>query len=149
MSDSNRRPPLYKSGALPTELIRHTQHSSGLIGRPRGRGDGRSCAQESVRAARLAEIASSGGQGIAHRSLRKYLLTKHGNRCSICGITKWTRHAMPLVLDHIDGNPENSSLANVRLVCANCDTLLPTYKGRNRGSGRAARRARYHAGLSY
>jgi hypothetical protein len=47
---------------------------------------------------------------------------------------------VPLILDHIDGNSTNWSVANLRLVCGNCDMQLPTYKGRNKGSGREWRK---------
>jgi hypothetical protein len=54
-----------------------------------------------------------------------------------------------LVLDHIDGNPDNNRRDNLRLACPNCDSQLPTYKSRNRGSGRAFRRQRYADGRSF
>ena len=40
-------------------------------------------------------------------------------------------------------------LDNLRLVCPNCDSQLPTFKGRNTGNGRYYRRQRYKAGKSY
>jgi hypothetical protein len=109
----------------------------------------RSCAQEAARATRRAEIRAVQGRGIAHRSLRKYLLDEHGHECSICGSKRWNGEPIPLVLDHVDGDAENGQLDNLRLVCPNCDAQLPTFKGRNRGRGRAVRRERYRAGLSY
>lgn len=56
---------------------------------------------------------------------------------------------MPLIVDHINGNPEDDRLENLRLVCGNCDMQLPTYKSRNLGNGRAWRRQRYAEGKSY
>ena len=53
------------------------------------------------------------------------------------------------VLDHIDGNSENNWRSNLRLVCPNCDSQLPTYKAKNKGSGRHVRRTRYAEGKSY
>lgn len=52
-------------------------------------------------------------------------------------------------MDHTDGNPTNNRRENLRLVCPNCDSQLPTYKSRNRGNGRSFRRQRYADGLSY
>jgi len=40
-------------------------------------------------------------------------------------------------------------LKNLRLVCGNCDMLLPTYKSKNKGNGRHNRRKRYAEGKSY
>ncbi|HNP56535.1 MAG TPA: HNH endonuclease [Gordonia sp. (in: high G+C Gram-positive bacteria)] len=66
------------------------------------------------------------------------------------GITnEWKGSELAFVLDHIDGDSSNNRPENLRLVCPNCDSQLPTYKSRNRGSGRAWRRQRYADGRSY
>jgi len=80
---------------------------------------------------------------------RRFLLERDGNVCSICGRYDWEGRGIPLVADHIDGNSENNSISNLRLVCCNCDALLPTYKAKNIGNGRANRRKRYKEGKSY
>lgn len=56
---------------------------------------------------------------------------------------------IPIELDHIDGNPENNELDNLRLICPNCHAQTPTYKGANKGNGRHERKERYQKGLSY
>ena len=38
---------------------------------------------------------------------------------------------IPLELDHIDGDRENNSRENCRLLCANCHSQTPTFRGRN------------------
>lgn len=62
--------------------------------------------------------------------------------CAICGLSEWNNNSIPLVVDHIDGDHSNNFISNLRMVCCNCDAQLPTYKGRNKGNGRAQRRAR-------
>jgi len=74
------------------------------------------------------------------RTARKYLTETSGVRCEICGRTRWDGHEIPLVLDHIDGNPTNDVLTNLRMICGNCNMLLPTFGGGNKGSGRVWRR---------
>ena len=66
---------------------------------------------------------------------KKYMIHKHGHKCSVCNITQWMDKPVPLVLDHIDGRPNNWVLSNLRLVCSNCDAQLPTFTSKNRGNG--------------
>jgi hypothetical protein len=83
------------------------------------------------------------------KNIRKYLLAKNGNVCSICRTRKWTGKPIPLIVDHIDGDSSNNKPSNVRMVCGNCDMLLPTYKNKNRGNGRSYRAKRYKDGKSF
>ena len=45
--------------------------------------------------------------------------------------------------DHIDGNAANNVPENLRLICPNCHAQTPTYKNKNRGTGRPERRRQY------
>lgn len=64
---------------------------------------------------------------------KRYLLEKQQGKCAICRILDWQGKPFPTVLDHIDGDANNWSISNLRVICRNCDGQLPTYCGKNRG----------------
>lgn len=80
--------------------------------------------------------------------IRKFLEHRDGWKCSICNCIEWMGKKVPLHADHIDGNPENNKIDNLRWVCPNCDEQLPTWGRRNVGNGRHYRRTRYAEGKS-
>ncbi len=52
--------------------------------------------------------------------------------CEECGWAKMSGGYLPLELDHINGNRHDNRLENLRILCPNCHSLKPTYRGRNR-----------------
>jgi hypothetical protein len=46
-------------------------------------------------------------------------------KCSNCGIEQWLGLPAPLELDHINGNHDDNSLSNIRIVCPNCHAIKP------------------------
>lgn len=105
------------------------------------------CQADHRRSLKLAEVEN--GQASA-RWVKAYLIEKYGDRC-MDPECAWDHDARPVKpeLEHKDGNSENNSLSNCILLCPCCHSLTPTYKGRNRGNGRHARRTRYAEGKSY
>ena len=71
-----------------------------------------------------------------------YLKDKYHNKCARCGwgeVNPFT-NLIPLEIDHIDGNFLNNQENNLILLCPNCHSLTATYKGANKGQGRAERK---------
>lgn len=94
---------------------------------------------------------STGEMPKSSTGCKKIIREVRGWKCEIdgCGISEWMGQEIGLILDHIDGHADNHTYNNLRLVCGNCDMQLPTYKSKNRGNGRHARRERYANGQSY
>ena len=79
-------------------------------------------------------FAKSTKWGAIPEYLRRFIFNKYENKCCICGwseINPFTQ-TLPLEIDHIDGNSENNSEDNLRLICPNCHSLTSTYRGHGR-----------------
>ena len=66
-------------------------------------------------------------------TLRKwYKKISDDSLCEICGQDKiWNDKPLSMTLDHIDGDNHNNELSNLRWICPNCGSQLPTFAGRN------------------
>lgn len=72
------------------------------------------------------------------KRVKTYLFNKYDKKCAICGWGETNPHTgtIPLEVEHIDGNANNTTPENVTLLCPNCHSLTATYKGANKGNGR-------------
>lgn len=111
------------------------------------------CQRSAERSAKTAAWLATGAATLAGEKghyVRRYLLDAQDGCCEICGIVEeWNDLPLVFVLDHVDGDATNNRRENLRMVCPNCDSQLPTFKSRNRGNGRHFRRERYAEGKSY
>lgn len=69
---------------------------------------------------------------------RVFLLEKAEHKCTVCG---WGKKNVltgkcPLEIDHINGDPRDNSIGNLRVVCPNCHSLAPTAKALNSNKAR-------------
>lgn len=59
------------------------------------------------------------------------------HKCELCSTKEWYDpfenkiKPVNLELDHINGNERDNRKENLRLICSNCHSFTPTYKGRN------------------
>ncbi len=72
---------------------------------------------------------------------KKYLIDKYGEKCMKCGWCEIhpTTGKIPIQLEHIDGNYQNNSIDNLKLLCPNCHSLTSTFGSLNKGNGRTYR----------
>jgi len=87
------------------------------------------------------EIKGLNTIGLVSSPIKRYLRRRFGNKCCLCGWSKINQETgiVPLIADHIDGNWQNNTEGNLRLICPNCDSLNPTFAALNKGSGRKNR----------
>ena len=97
----------------------------------------------------LAGKVSGSGVNGASKHIKRYILEQQNNKCAKCNIDSWNNNPIVLELEHKDGDSENNSLDNLECLCPNCHSQTPTYKNRNQGNGRHARRIRYAEGKSF
>lgn len=93
----------------------------------------------------------NGDTTLHHKQYKKYLIHVYGEKCMECGWCEVNLYSgkIPIELEHIDGDSENNSLDNLKLLCPNHHSLTSTYKALNSGNGRHNRRLRYQEGKSY
>ena len=76
----------------------------------------------------LVENSTTSRSNLKKRLLEEGLLK---NRCSICNLENiWNGKEMILIMDHINGVPNDNRLQNLRMVCPNCNSQLDTFCGR-------------------
>lgn len=75
------------------------------------------------------KVSYSNTSNLKKRLYSAKLLEK---KCSICGIDEWMGKEAPLALDHINGNRNDNSIDNLRILCYNCHGQTETFGSKNK-----------------
>ncbi|MFA9432094.1 HNH endonuclease [Egicoccus sp. AB-alg2] len=102
------------------------------------RGQGWARGQRRARTPRPLQELLVQGRRLPGTEIRRRLVAESiwEHRCAVCRRTTWQGQEIPLEVDHINGDPWDNRLENLRLLCPNCHAQTPTYRGRNRGGRR-------------
>jgi hypothetical protein len=81
-----------------------------------------------------AEDFLSGARTASRGQLKRRLIAEglKSDRCERCGISDWRGRRLSIVLHHVNGDPTDDRLENLRLLCPNCHAQTPNFSGRNR-----------------
>ena len=76
-------------------------------------------------------IMSKDFSTLNYESIKKRLFYEQEGKCNKCGITEWLGKPITLELEHKDGNHYNNERNNLELLCPNCHSQTPTFRGKN------------------
>jgi hypothetical protein len=80
------------------------------------------------------ENATIARHHVKRKIIQRNLIEYKCDMCGNCG--EWLGQRLPLILDHTNGVNNDNRLDNLRFLCSNCDSLLPTYKNRRGSKGK-------------
>lgn len=70
---------------------------------------------------------------------KEWIKQKQNNACLHCGITEWNNKPITFQFDHIDGNSDNNTPENIRMLCPNCHSQTETYGVKNKNNANSYR----------
>lgn len=73
-------------------------------------------------------------KGVPPSVAKKWISEQQGHACLLCGIKDWQGKPIVFQFDHLDGNPDNNTKENVRMMCPNCHSQTETYGFKNKNS---------------
>jgi hypothetical protein len=62
--------------------------------------------------------------------LKIHLISKRGHKCELCNLSSWLNQPILLEVHHINGDRTNNKKSNLQLLCLNCHSCTPNFRGR-------------------
>ena len=90
----------------------------------------RNKAHEQYSETRLKNLFETPFDELAHQSKRVRIIIEQEGKCAHCDISEWMGQPVCFEMDHIDGNNQNNVRENLEILCPNCHSNTPTWKGR-------------------
>lgn len=87
-------------------------------------------ASESYSQSRLEYLFNTSFNNLHHQSKRVRLILEQNGKCAHCGLSEWMGNPISFEMDHIDGNKRNNTRENLEILCPNCHSMTPTWRGR-------------------
>jgi hypothetical protein len=95
------------------------------------------CAKRSFRRGGKRTVAEALTVGAKRDKYIRRLILKHNIIPYVCGgcglVDSWQGEPLVLELDHINGDPADNRVENLRFLCPNCHSQTETFASRNKG----------------
>ena len=77
-------------------------------------------------------IKNSPFKSTTHLKKRLFEENLKEKECEKCGLIKWNGKEITLEMDHINSDNTDNRLENLRILCPNCHSQTPNFRGRNK-----------------
>ncbi len=81
------------------------------------------------------KLKSEDYSNLSFERLRKRVIIDQDYKCKKCNLDKWLGENITFELNHIDGDNKNNSKENLEILCPNCHSLTPNWRGKNIAKG--------------